>query len=69
MDWLAISRPENGIDLPYGYCIIDVLLCMVLIDCADLLVQSKHCHIEMKFARNYHIMREDCLGLRFPKQV
>lgn len=69
MDWLARYRPENRIDLPYGYCIIDVLLCMILIDCADLLIETKHGHVEMKFSGIYHVMREDRLGLRFPKQV
>lgn len=39
MDWLARYRPENRIDLPCGYCIIDVFLCMILIDCADLLIE------------------------------
>ena len=42
---------------------------MGFIHSTDLSIESEHGHKQRELARNYHIMREDCLGLRLPKQV
>ena len=62
------DEPEQKIDLPYGYCVIDVLLCMGFTDGADLSIESEHGHIQMELTGNYHIMCEDCLCLCLSKQ-
>ena len=42
---------------------------MVLTHGTDLLIKTEYCHIHVDCSGEYHVVREDCLGLRLPKQV
>ena len=42
---------------------------MGLVHSTDLSIESEHCRTQGELAAKYHVMREDCLGLRLPKQV
>lgn len=63
------SKPARRIDSPDCYCVVDVLLYMVFTHSADLSVKVSIVMYSDELDERYHIMREDCLGLRFSKQV